>query len=243
MPAGQSQSGRSPILLGLRDSFGLPSLGICSALIGYGVMAREADLDIFLTLAAVLTIWAMPVLMGFVELVAAGSSPLLVFVTLLAIGFRNMPMSVSAIPMIRSGPGFRWSHILMAQLLSPTSWVQITIVGRSLKPQDRMPYYVAFSLMLLVSSLLGAWAGFSFADGLPPALGLSLLLLTPMFVTMTMATSPKLSSRLALVIGCIGVPILMQWDSELGLVLGGLLFGTLGFLLARVWEKRGRARP
>jgi len=228
---------RHSFVLGWRDSFGVPSLGICSALIGYGAMAREAQFDMSLMLASVLTIWAMPVLMGFVELVSAGSSPLLVFVTLMAIAFRNMPMSVSAIPMIRNGPGFRWSHILMAQLLSPTSWVQITIVGRTLRPQDRMPYYTAFSLMLLMSSLFGAWAGFTFIDALPAVLGLSLLLLTPLYVTMTMATSPKLSSRLALVLGCIGVPIAMQWDSELGLVLGGLIFGTAGFLLSRVVER------
>lgn len=228
---------RTPFFLGLRDSFGIPALGICSALVGYGVMTREAGFDLGLMLVSVLTIWAMPVLMGFVELVAAGSSPLLVLVTLMAIGFRNMPMSVSAIPMIRNGPGFRWSHILMAQLLSPTSWVQITIVGRTLRPQDRMPYYTAFSLMLLVSSMFGAWAGYTFADTLPVALGLSLLLLTPLYVTMTMATSPKLSSRFALVLGCIGVPAAMQWDSELGLVLGGLVFGTAGFALSRVVER------
>lgn len=232
-----SRTHQRPFLLGLKDSIGMPAAGIVAALTGYGVMAREAGFDVALTLASVATIWAMPMLMAFAELASAGSGPLLVLVTLLAIGFRNLPMSISAIPMIRKKPGFHWSHIVMAQLLSPTSWVQITVVGRRLKVRDRMPYYVAFSLVLLSCSVLGAWIGHSVTEGLHPAIGLSLLLLTPLFVIMTMATAPKLSSRLALVLGGAGVPVCMQWDSELGLVLGGLAFGTAGFLASRLWRK------
>ncbi len=215
----------------------MPMLGPIAALTGYGVMAREAGLDLLLTLVSVVTIWAMPVLMGFAELIASGSSPLLVLVTLLAIGFRNLPMAVSAIPMIRKRPGFQWNQILLAQLLSPMSWVQITIVGRKLEPAERMPYYVAFCLVLLVAALFGTWIGYEMTVGLHPAVGLSLLLLTPLFVAMTMATSPKLSSRLALVFGGIGVPLFMQWNSELGLIVGGLVFGTLGFLAARLRDR------
>ena len=230
---------RHGFILGLKDCLGIPVVGITSALVGYGVMAREAGLDTTLTLISVLTIWAMPVLMGFVELVAAGSSPLLALIALLAIGFRNLPMAVSAMPMIREKPGFRWSQILFAQLLSPTSWVQIIIVGRQLEPASRMPYYMAFSLALLAFGMLGAWIGFALTKSLPTAIGLSLLLLTPMFVSLTMATSPKLSSKLALVLGAIGVPLFMLWDNELGLILGGFVFGTAGFLLARAVERKG----
>ena len=91
---------------------GLPALGVGGALVGYGVMAREAGLDVVLTLLSVATIWAMPVLMGFAALISSAASPILAFITLLAIAFRNMPMAVSAIPMIRDkldeifpGPG------------------------------------------------------------------------------------------------------------------------------------------
>lgn len=233
---------RRPFLLGLRDSIGLPAIGIFAALTGYGVMARNAGFDLFLTLTSVVAVWAMPVLMGFVEMAASGASASLLLVTLFAIAFRNLPMSVSAIPLIREKPGFRWNQVLMAQLLSPTSWVQITVVGRRLEPRERMPYYTGFSLLLLASGILGAWVGYAVTRGMPPVVGLSLLLLTPLFVIMIMATSPKLSSRLALVCGCAGVPLCMHWDKEWGLVLGGLIFGTAGFLIARAIEGRARGR-
>lgn len=227
---------RRAFLLGLKDSFGLPAIGLVAALTGYGVMARDAGLDLTLTLVSVATVWAMPPLMAFVELLASGSSLWLFFVTLLVISFRNLPMAVSAIPMIREKPGFKWHQILMAQLLSPTSWVQITVVGRTLIPADRMPYYVGYSFMLLFCGMVGAWIGFSWTEGLPPALGLALLLLTPLFVILTMATSPKTSSRIALVLGGVLVPVLMSWDTELGLILGGLAGGTAGFLVTRQFK-------
>ncbi|GAB4235279.1 MAG: hypothetical protein Kow0032_19700 [Methyloligellaceae bacterium] len=221
----------------------MPALGIVAALTGYGVMAREAGLDLLLTLLSVLTIWAMPVLMGFAELIANGSAPWLLFVSLLAIGFRNLPMSVSAIPMIRRGREFRWHHVAMAQLLSPTSWVQITVIGRNLEIEQRMPYYLAYSLLLLASGLLGTWIGYAVTQGLHPAIGLGLLLLTPLFVICTMATSPKRSSRLALILGCIAVPLTMEWIGGVGLIVGGVIFGTAGFALARLLEKNRGERP
>lgn len=223
----------SAFLLGLRDSIGLPAVGLVAALTGYGVQAREAGIDQILALVAVATVWAMPALMAFVELFAAGSSPWLVFVTLLVINVRNLPMAISAVPMIRARPGFRWHQLVIAQLLSPTSWVQITVVGRRLQPANRMPYYMGFSLMLLLCGLLGAWIGFAWTEGLNPAVGLSLLLLTPLFVLLTMATAPKKSSKLALLIGSAFVPVLMLWDAELGLIFGGLAAGSAGFVLGR----------
>lgn len=206
-------------------------------------MAREAGLDFGLTLLSVVSVWAMPALMALVELLAAGGSPWLLFATLFVINFRNLPMSASAIPMIRDRPGFRWHHLLMAQLLSPTSWVQITVIGRTLSPRDRMPYYTGFSLTLLASGLFGAWLGFSWTQALPPAIGLSMLLLTPLFVLLIMSTSPKRSSKLALVAGCVLVPPLMHWDAELGLILGGVGAGTLGYLLSLLPGKRERTDP
>lgn len=231
---------RRPFLLGLKDSFGLPAIGLFAALTGYGVMSREAGFDIALMLVSVATIWAMPILMAFIELVSSKASAWLLFVTIFAIGFRNLPMSVSAIPMIREKPGFRWSHVALSQLLSPTSWVQITVVGRSLEPRERAPYYVGFSLMLIASGIVGAWVGYTVTQGFPPVVSLALLFLTPLFVIMVMATSPKLSSRLALLAGGAGVPLCMQLDNEWGLILGGIVFGSAGYLLARVIEQRPR---
>lgn len=220
-------------MLGLKDSLGLPAIGLIAALMGYGVQAREAGLDELIALVAVATVWAMPALMAFVELFSTDASPWLVLITLLVINIRNLPMAVSAVPMIRARPGFKWHQIVMAQLLSPTSWVQITVVGRHLEPDRRMPYYTGFSVALLFFGLLGAWIGYAWTEGLHPAIGLSLLLLTPLFVILTMATSPKRSSSFALVIGCALVPVLMLWNAELGLIFGGLAAGTCGFLLGR----------
>ena len=225
--------GRKAFFLGARDSVGLPSFGITAALSGYGVMARDAGLDLTTTFVAVATIWTMPTLMAFTELLSTGTALWAYFITLLVISFRNLPMALSAMPMIRSRPGFHWHQIIMAQLLSPTAWVQITIVGRTFNPPDRMPYYLGFALALLVYGLLGAWIGHFWAAGFHPALGLALLLVTPMFIILTMATTPKRSSLLALAFGCVLVPLLMFYDPNLGLVAGGLIAGTLGFYLGR----------
>ncbi len=232
---------RRAFFLGLRDSLGLPAIGIVAALSGYGVMARDAGLDLTMAMLSVATIWTMPSLMAYAELLASGTAAWAFFIALLVISIRNLPMAVSAIPVIRARPGFRWHQIMLAQLLSPTAWVQITTVGRTLDPSDRMPYYLGFALTLLAGGLFGTWISHTWASGLHPALGPALLLFTPLFVVLTMATSPKRSSLLALVTGCILVPPLMLYDPEFGLIVGGITAGTIGFVLSGR-ERRGPER-
>lgn len=221
------------VWLGARDSLGPPTLGIFAALSGYAVMAREAGLDLTATIVSVATIWTMPALMAYTELLVTGAAVWAFFVALLVISVRNLPMALSAIPIIRRKPGFRWHHLMMAQLLSPTAWVQVTTVGRTIEPADRAPYYLGFASTLLLAGLLGTWIGYTWAARLHPALGVSLLLFTPLYIIFTMMTSRKRSSLLALLAGCMLVPPLMLYNAEFGLIAGGVTAGTIGFLLGR----------
>jgi len=148
----------------------------------------------------------MPPLMAFVEIFAAGGGPWLIFATIAIINLRTLPMIVSTIPLIRTGHGFRWSQLVWAQLVSPTSWVQINVVGPAMPVDKRTLYFAGFGLLFL----------------------------TPMFVLLAMATAPKFSSQASLVLGCLALPALMAWDPQIGMVVGGVGAGTIGFFMGRL---------
>jgi len=219
--------------LGVRDCFGVPALGLTAAVVGYGVQAQASGIGLELTMVSVFAIWAMPTMMTYADIVARDGGPWLMLVAVMIVNLRTLPMVVASLPLIRVGRGFQWSQLIMAQLVSPTSWVQISVIGDQLEPIDRRSYFVGFSLTLLSGGVVGAWLGYTQASEMPLYILAALLFLTPTFVLLTMATARRFSGHLALVVGGISVPVLMQWSADWGMLVGGAGAGTAGFLIGR----------
>ena len=92
-------------------------------------------------------------------------------------------------------------------------------------------FFTAFSLTIFISALTGAIAGYFGTSDLPPEIINSLLLLTTLYLLLFMFSVRKLSGYLALGLGAVLVPWLMQWSVEWGFASGGINAGALGFFI------------
>ena len=194
-------------------------------------MNQNINFDFSIMLGAVTLIWSMPALMTFTEVASLGASTGTVFVAIVFANLRNIPMIVTALPLIRAEPRIGWNDLFIAQLLSPTAWVHILLHAHEIPVAMRQNFFTAFSLTIFISALTGASVGYFGTSDLPPEIIKSLLLLTPLYLLLIMVSVRKLSGYLALGLGAFVVPWLMQWSVEWGLVIGGISAGTLGFLL------------
>ena len=227
---------------GVRDCAGLPAVALASALVGYGAMARESGLDFAVTVLSVLTIWALPPLLTFIEVYANGGGPLVMLTAILIVNMRTLPLVVAALPLIRKERRLRAKHFLYGQLISPSSWAQLQIKGFKLAPRDREPYFVGFGLLLLAGGVAGAAFGFAYVGDMPQPIALSLLLLTPLFVCMIMTVANGRGDDWAVFLGVVAVPAAMQWSHSWGMLIGGVGAGTAGFIIGGQWRKRGAAK-
>lgn len=216
---------------GIAHSLGAPGIALGAALIGYGAQASASGLDIFVTLSAAILIWALPPMMAFTELVATGASVPAVLLSIGLINVRALPMIVAALPLVHGGSGFRLWHLAMAQISSPTSWTQMELMRGRIIGKARAPYYFGFCLILCAFGLAGTLIGFLLADEVPTAIRLTALFLTPFFVLLMMGTARRRPGQAAGLCGAIGVPLTMEVFPEFGMIIGALLFGTLGFAL------------
>lgn len=230
---------KNPVTAGIRLALGVPALGLFAALLGYGVMCKAAGLDFSLMWAAVALVWSMPALMTYTELATAGAGLSAMFGAVLFSNLRNIPMVVTALPLVRAERGIGWRDFAFAQLLSPTVWVHVLLGAQAIPVALRRPFYTGFAGTIFVSAMAGAIAGYLGVGELPKFVATALLLLTPLYVLLIMISVRRLSGYLALAFGGIAVPLLMQWSVEWGLLVGGVGAGTLGFLLARAMTKRG----
>ena len=80
----------SPIKAGLKQGFGLPGVGMGSAMLGFGALAYETGLDIFVGLLSMLLLWSMPAMLIFATLIISGSSLLLMFFTIFLANVRTL---------------------------------------------------------------------------------------------------------------------------------------------------------
>ncbi|MBT6096071.1 MAG: AzlC family ABC transporter permease [Rhodospirillaceae bacterium] len=229
-----------PFRAGIKAALGAPALGLFVALMGYGALNKGIGIDFAVMWSAVFLIWSMPALMTFSELALSGAGLWAMFIAVIFSNLRNIPMVVTALPLVRAERGLKWKDLLFAQLLSPTVWVHILVRAQNLPLNARRAFFTAFALTVFVSALAGATVGYFGIGAIPAALGIALLILTPLYLLLIMVSVRKLSSYLALGIGAVAVPWLMQWSVEWGLALGGIGAGTLGFLLGGGHKRRGR---
>ena len=111
-----------PYLAGVKTAVGVPAVSLFVGLFGYGTMNQNINFDFSIMLGAVTLIWSMPALMTFTEVVSLGAGVWTVFVAIVFTNLRNIPMIVTALPLIRVEPKIGWNDLFIAQLFSPTAW-------------------------------------------------------------------------------------------------------------------------
>ncbi|MEQ8709486.1 MAG: AzlC family ABC transporter permease [Rhodospirillales bacterium] len=235
------QADRSGWWQGLTDAVRAPGIALGAALVGYGAQAATNGLDVTAMLAAALLIWALPPMMAFTELYSAGASVSALIISIGLINVRALPMIVATLPLVHGGTGFRLWHLLLAQVSSPTSWAQMELMHGELQQHQRAPYYFGFCAILITFGLVGSLIGFFLVDDVPTALRLAALFLTPFFVLLMMGTAKRRPGQAAGICGAIGVPVCIDLIPDFGMIVGGLLFGTVGYLagsLIRRFEER-----
>lgn len=227
-----------PALAGIKAAIGVPALGLFVGLMGYGALNRGLGVEFEVMMGAVFLIWSMPAMMTFSELSVSEVGIWAMFAAVLFANLRNIPMVVTSLPLIREKRGLRWHDLFFAQLLAPTIWVLVLVQAQRIPLAARRRYFTAMAVAVFVCALVGATVGYFGVGSLPASVAVSLLMLTPLYLLLIMVSVRKLSGYLALGLGALTVPWLMQWSVEWGLALGGIAAGTLGFILGQWNDKR-----
>ena len=135
-----------PCWAGLKAALGMPAMGLFCALASFGALTEAVGMELWVMIASVLLIWSMPALMAFNEMMVTMSGVWAMVVAIAFANVRNIPMVVTAIPMVRTRPGIRWgADLTLAQLMSPTTWVHILATSDQVPLEMRRRYFVAVS--------------------------------------------------------------------------------------------------
>lgn len=219
------------VLAGIRNAFGLPALLLFSAMTGFGSFAQEQGLSLYMSMLSTILIWGLPGQVVHVELYGMGAPLIAVVLGVAGANARFMPMTLSMMPVFDDSPHNRRWNYLLAQMISINTWTEMLDRGPEIRADRRMAYFLGFSFTCMTAGIIGVLQGFILFESMPQTVSLCLIFLVPVYFGLIMSNTVHPPFLLAFVLGCIlGTPMHML-TPEWGLVLTGLISGTLAYLM------------
>lgn len=231
---------RAILLAAVKEAFGPPGVILAASFVGFGSLVRESDLSLWVGLASTVLIWALPGQVVMAELYAVGASLLVVGAAVLLTNARLLPMTVTLLPWLR-GPGVpAWKLYLAGHFVAVTAWANSMRLVPTLPERQRLAWFYTFAGTLWALSILGTAVGYHLAAAVPQPVTLALVFLNPVyFLLLLIGDLSQRPKVIAMAAGAILGPLFHMLDPDWGLLLTGLVAGSVGFAAGYRRDKGG----
>ncbi len=220
---------------GFRDGAGVPAMSLFFSMVGFASIAREAGFDVVKVVTTTAFVWGMPGQVAAVSLHMAGASLWVAFTAVALANMRMLLMTISGMEMLNlRGLGFGfWKKLFLMQLLAITSWIQLGHAQDIYKGRLLYHYYVVMALTIYFFGIAGTALGYFVSDVLPRNVLITVLVMTPMYILLMVINARQLIHRYAGVCGGVLCPLAFPVIGEWGILLGGIVGGTIAVVLKK----------
>jgi predicted branched-subunit amino acid permease len=225
--------------LGLREALALPAPMLMISMIGFGSLCRETGFSLDKAVVTTAAIWGLPGQITLVELLAAGSPAFAILFAVAMTSARFLPMVATMMPFLREGVGRRFWLFPLAHFVTANSWVFVIRRSPDLQPTLRLAYFLGFVAACMIMGLSGTVLGYWLVSVVSVTLVHGLLFLNPIYFMLLFVDVRGLGLALAVLLGALGGPLIGYLSAEWGVVIVGLLSGTLAFFIGQLAKRRG----
>jgi predicted branched-subunit amino acid permease len=222
-------------LVGMRNALILPAWLVSAALIGVGPLARDAGYPLGAAVVSTFAVWAGPAQVILFGMLGAGAAWPAIALAVCLSGVRLMPMTMSVLPVLAPARPSLPMQLLCTHLVTITVWIDSMVRLPRIAPEQRIAYFLGFAGTCISLSAAATGLGYIAAGIVPPSLGAALLLVSPIFFTLSLVDGARrLPDFLALGLGFLVTPLLLPYlGPGPALLVTGLVAGSLGYALHR----------
>ncbi len=225
---------------GARAAFGVPSVAIFFSMMGFAAIAREAGFDGVQTIMTSILVYGMPGQVAMASLYTSGASAFVIITAVALANMRMLLMTASGMEMIGlndrgSGHGKMafWKKLLLMQILAITSWVYLGQVQAGYSKKQLLWYFIGLASVIYIAGMAGTVAGYFVGDFVNDDILRIILVLTPMYILLMVINARQIQNRYAGILGGIIGPLAFPFVGEWGIVLCGIIGGTLAIIIRK----------
>jgi predicted branched-subunit amino acid permease len=207
---------------------------LIAGFLGLGALAAAQQVPFPIAVLSTVVIWALPGQIIFVEMSSVDASVAATVIAVMLSSARFLPMTVMFMPEIRDPAHRPWKYYALAHVLSLSGWTMAVIRFPDIPRPQRLNWYFGFAIVLMLASSLSTAAGYLGADQVSPMARLVLVFMVPMYYLLILASGAnERVAAIGLACGAIAGPLAQLVTPEWGVVVAGLVGGTVAFLLLR----------
>ena len=231
-------SPRAALVAGARDALGAPIAVLAAGYVGYGALASGFDFPLWLIVASSLVIWALPGQLIMLEMQAVNAQLVLIVLAVSLSASRFLPMTTVLSALMRHPRYSSWQMYAAAHLLAMTTWVAAVNRVPQLPAEQRLPYFVGFSLICWLACAAASAVGYFLAGQMSELVKLGLVFMNPIYFLLILTGETKAApGRFALAAGAITGPVAHAIAPQWSLLAAGLVGGTVAYALHR-WRRQ-----
>jgi hypothetical protein len=223
---------------GFRECILGPGWGVFTGMVGFGTLASEASLSMLHALMIMAGLWSMPGLIAYVDLYNTGISILALVIATGIANVRVLPVTIATIPVIRTSQKVKPVHFFYAQINSVNAYLALLIVKQEIEDRRLLTqYFVAYCIGTLFLGAAGLILGMTLAGSVSPEILRILIFVTPLYILLLATSSRRTSILLSIAVGGLVVPYAQTVSADWGVVIGGVVAGTIAYFMARRWRQ------
>lgn len=237
-PADDDWHGQTPgsaFWRGMAVALTTPGIILCASAAGFGALARDAGISLWNSLFMMGVFFALPAQVVMLDQIARGASLAAGALAVSLTGLRLLPMCVLLMPLLKGPDATRPRYLLAGHFVAVTAWMEGWRRLPRLPAHLRLNHFIGIGTGLLISTLIGTFAGYEIAASVAPIVAAVLLLLTPIYFLLSLAaTAGTLAEKYAIVLGALIGPPLYVLVPGFDLLLAGLIGGTAAHYAAKL---------
>ena len=209
-----------------------PAIALGCCFIAIGALLKNVGFNIQESVFSTMIIYALPGSLVMAESILIGASLLSIFIAVWFVNARLYPMAVSLFPLMMDENQPKWKYYLSCHFIAVSAWLIMKSNYEEIEKKDRVDFWIGIGTATWSVSVLATILGFYLADYLNKDMLMGLAILNPIYFTCMMVGAMKtLQTTLSVSLGAILGPIFYFFSPEWSILLGGLIAGSIAYLI------------
>ena len=209
-----------------------PAIALGCCFIAIGALLKNIGFNIQESIFSTMLIYALPGSLVMAESILIGASLLSIFIAVWFVNARLYPMAVSLFPLMMDESQPKWKYYLSCHFIAVSAWLIMKSNYENIEKKDRVDFWIGIGSATWSVAVFSTALGFYISDYLNKDMLMGLAILNPVyFICMMVGAMKTIQVTLSVILGAILGPVFYFFSPEWSILLGGLIAGSIAFLI------------